>query len=191
MGRISPGDSYASAVLPAVLVMGCGLVFTVAPLTAAVLAAIDVHRAGVGSAINNAVARIAALLAVAVLPAAAGVTTLADDLAPQFATAMRITAVLAAVGALVACLTIRRVVPGGVRRPLDGPGAVRPPVRPYARAGSADRLRRRVTRSRSAHSTLGVDSADMNGGRRSEQAQIVGAEPAELVVVDLDHGEPA
>ncbi len=56
--------------------LGCGLVLTVAPLTAAVLAAIDVHRAGVGSAINNAVARIAGLLAVAVLPAAAGITAL-------------------------------------------------------------------------------------------------------------------
>ena len=53
-----------------------------APLTAAVLAAIDVQRAGIGSAINNAVARIAALLAVAVLPAAAGIRSLADDLGP-------------------------------------------------------------------------------------------------------------
>ena len=128
MGRIGPGDSYVSSVLPAVLVMGCGLTMTVAPLTAAVLAAIDVHRAGIGSAINNAVARIGALLAVAVLPAAAGVSNLAQDLAPQFATAMTITASLAAVGGLVAFTTIRRVVPVEpiarplVEEPCDHPG---------------------------------------------------------------------
>jgi EmrB/QacA subfamily drug resistance transporter len=113
MGRIRPGDSYATSVLPAVLVVGCGLVLTVAPLTAAVLAAIDVQRAGIGSAINNAVARIGSLLAVAVLPAAAGITTLADDLGPQFATAMHITAVLATAGAAVAFLTIRNPVRSG------------------------------------------------------------------------------
>ncbi len=106
MGRISPGDAYVTSVLPAVLVVGCGLVFTVAPLTATVLAAIDVQRAGIGSAINNAVARIGALLAVAVLPAAAGITTLADDLGPQFATAMHLTAALATLGAAIAFLTI-------------------------------------------------------------------------------------
>ncbi len=106
MGRIGPGDSYATSVLPAVLVVGGGLALTVAPLTAAVLAAIEVQRAGIGSAINNAVARIGALLAVAVLPAAAGITALADDLGPQFATAMHLTAALAATGAVVAFVTI-------------------------------------------------------------------------------------
>ncbi len=127
LGQISPGDSYASDVLPGVLVLGVGLTLTVAPLTAAVLAAIDVHRAGVGSAINNAVARIAGLLAVAVIPAAAGITTLSEDLSAQFATAMRITAALAALGGVVACLTIRHVVPvepmvhSMVHEPCDHP----------------------------------------------------------------------
>ncbi|HEX6787514.1 MAG TPA: MFS transporter [Acidimicrobiales bacterium] len=115
MGRIGPGDSYATSVLPAVLVVGCGLALTVAPLTAAVLAAIEVQRAGIGSAINNAVARIGALLAVAVLPAAAGITTVADDLGPQFATAMHITAALATAGAAVAFLTIRNPHDAGQR----------------------------------------------------------------------------
>jgi hypothetical protein len=115
MGRIGPGDSYATSVLPAVLVVGCGLALTVAPLTAAVLAAIEVQRAGVGSAINNAVARIGSLLAVAVLPAAAGITTVAGDLGPQFATAMHITAALATAGAAVAFLTIRNPLRSGQR----------------------------------------------------------------------------
>ena len=87
------------------------------------LAAIDVQRAGIGSAINNAVARIAALLAVAVLPAAAGIRSLADDLGPRFATAMHLTAALAATGAVVAFVTIApppfwsadRTLGGGVR----------------------------------------------------------------------------
>ena len=127
LGQISPGDSYASDVLPGVLVLGVGLTLTVAPLTAAVLAAIDVHRAGVGSAINNAVARIAGLLAVAVIPAAAGITSLSEDLSTQFATAMTITAALAALGGVVACLTIRHVVPvepmvhSMVHEPCDHP----------------------------------------------------------------------
>jgi EmrB/QacA subfamily drug resistance transporter len=109
MARIGPGDTYATTVLSAVVVMGSGLVLTVAPLTAAVLAAIDVQRAGIGSAINNAVARVAALLAVAVLPAAAGITTLAGDLGPRFATAMHLTAALPAIGGVIAFVTIRPV----------------------------------------------------------------------------------
>ena len=58
--------------LPGAVVLGMGLTITVAPLTAAVLAAIDDRHAGVGSAINNAVARLAGLLTIAVLPTVAG-----------------------------------------------------------------------------------------------------------------------
>jgi EmrB/QacA subfamily drug resistance transporter len=127
MGRIGPGDTYVGGVLPSVLVLGSGLTLTVAPLTAAVLAAIDVHHAGVGSAINNAVARIAGLLAVAVIPAAAGITALGDDLSDHFDVALTITAVLSAIGGLVAFLTIRRVVPverlsrASIHEPCDHP----------------------------------------------------------------------
>jgi len=147
-GRISPGDSYTTAVLPAVLVVGCGLVCTVAPLTAAVLAAIEVQRAGIGSAINNAVARIGALLAVAVLPAAAGITTLADDLGAQFATAMHIAAALATLGAAVAFLTIRTPHRSGQRIPQwrwnrltrTAFGPVPPAVLCRAHRGGAQRI---------------------------------------------------
>jgi len=90
----------------------------VSPLTAAVLAAVDDHHAGIGSAINNAAARIASLLAIAVLP---GVVGLEDDFAAGYEQALQISAVLAAVGGLVSWLTIRRLaevestphVPGG------------------------------------------------------------------------------
>jgi EmrB/QacA subfamily drug resistance transporter len=107
MSSISPGSGYLTAVLPPVLLFGLGLVITVAPLTATVLAAVDVQYAGVGSAINNAVARVASLLAIAVLPAAAGIATSeATSLGNGFRTAMLICSALAAIGAVICALTI-------------------------------------------------------------------------------------
>lgn len=71
MTRIGPGASYGTVVLPAVVVFGLGLAATVAPVTAAALAAADERHAGVASGVNNAVARTAGLLAVALLPPSA------------------------------------------------------------------------------------------------------------------------
>jgi len=92
------------------LVQQGGLTLTVAPVTATVLAAADDRHAGVASGVNNAVARAASLLAVAVLPAAAGLSGGAygdpDALTDGFRTAVLITAALAAVGAAIAALTI-------------------------------------------------------------------------------------
>jgi MFS family permease len=90
------------------LVLGAGLATTVAPLTAAVLAAVDDHHMGVGSAINNAASRIASLLAIAVLPGVAG---LADDFTAGYRRSMLIAAVLAAVGGAIGWVTIRRAAP--------------------------------------------------------------------------------
>ncbi len=72
MLRVGPDASYAADVLPAVLVLGLGLVALVAPLTATVLASVDVSRAGLASGINNAAARAAGLVAVAALPLLSG-----------------------------------------------------------------------------------------------------------------------
>jgi hypothetical protein len=55
--------SYLTSVLPAILVFSLGLAMTVAPLTAAVLAGVHESEAGIGSAVNNAVARVAGLIA--------------------------------------------------------------------------------------------------------------------------------
>ena len=109
LGRVAPGSSYLTGVLPGVLVFGAGLTLTVAPLTAAVMASVEDRHLGVGSAVNNAVARIAGLLAVAVLPAAAGLATAATPVAFQagYTRALTLSAVLCGAGGLVALATIR------------------------------------------------------------------------------------
>ena len=74
LSRIGSDGSYVSGVLPAVLVFGLGLAITVAPLTATALAAAPEEHAGLASAVNNDVARIGGLVAVAVLPALSGIS---------------------------------------------------------------------------------------------------------------------
>src|SRR5690606_1071682 len=72
MGEIPNGAAYISDVLPSLLVFGVGLTLVVTPVTATVLAAVEERHAGLASGINNAVARTGQLLAVAALPALAG-----------------------------------------------------------------------------------------------------------------------
>ena len=106
MTMIKPGHQYVATVLPAVLVFGVGLVLTVAPLTATVLAAVDDRFAGVGSAVNNAVSRIASLLVIAVIPSLAGIAGGASSLGQGFSRAMWLCASLCVVGALISAMTI-------------------------------------------------------------------------------------
>ena len=110
MTRIDRGDDYLTSVLPAVLVFGAGLTLVVAPVTATVLAAADSRHSGIASGINNAVSRVAGLLAIAVLPIVAGLT--GDDfynpakMVNGFHMAMFVCAALAVFGGILAWLTI-------------------------------------------------------------------------------------
>jgi EmrB/QacA subfamily drug resistance transporter len=103
--------SYLTGVLPGVLVFGAGLVLLVAPVTTTALTDIPLERQGVASGINNAVARVAGLLAVAALPAAAGLSAagLQDPVAllDGVGTALRIAAVSCLVGAVIAWVGLR------------------------------------------------------------------------------------
>src|SRR5207244_9644411 len=69
MLRLGAHISYVKDLLPALLVFSFGLTATVAPLTATVLADADEHNAGIASGVNNAIARMAGLLAVAAIGA--------------------------------------------------------------------------------------------------------------------------
>jgi EmrB/QacA subfamily drug resistance transporter len=67
--RLDSTVSYLTDLLPALVVFGLGLSMTVAPLTATVLAAADEHNAGIASGVNNAIARVAGLVAIAAVGA--------------------------------------------------------------------------------------------------------------------------
>ena len=118
MTRIDAGADYVADVLPGVVLFGLGLSATVAPLTVTVLAAAPERYAGLASGINNAVARTAGLLAVAVLPLAAGLKGTDDPagFGRGFDRALLLSAVLLALGAAVSAVAISDA---GVRRPLQ------------------------------------------------------------------------
>ncbi|MTV23832.1 MFS transporter [Nitriliruptoraceae bacterium ZYF776] len=145
LGGIAPGDTYLTGVLPGVVVFGLGLSLIVAPVTATALAAAPDEQAGVASAVNNAVARAAQLLAVAVLPLAAGLRgdafTDATAMTAGFPVAMRLTAVVAVAGAIVAWAAVRDDVleasgppdPATAEAAHDAaPGPARPEPHPVA-----------------------------------------------------------
>ena len=106
-----PGP-YLTSALPALVVFGIGLGITVAPLTTAALGALGEERAGTASGVNNAVARIAGLLAPVLLPFAAGIAGIEAPSDPAFAVgfekAMWIGGGLLIAGGLVSWAMIRK-----------------------------------------------------------------------------------
>ncbi|WP_371619245.1 MFS transporter [Streptomyces sp. NBC_00454] len=140
MLRVGEEASYVRDVLPALLVMGMGMVTLVAPLTATVLSSVDPGRAGLASGINNAAARAAGLLAVAALPLLVGMgpdaylSASAFDAA--FGRAMPWCAGVLVLGSVVAWTTVRSPAPGSCHPqcrtncavtapPLEPPGAAK------------------------------------------------------------------
>ena len=134
LSRIGPGDAYATSILPAVAVFGLGLTLVVAPVTATVLAAADARHSGIASGVNNAVARVGGLLAVAALPVIAGLTGDAfydpAAMTDGFRTAMMACAGLSAAGGLLAWLTISDAVLAA--EPEAEPTAAGEPAREYS-----------------------------------------------------------
>jgi EmrB/QacA subfamily drug resistance transporter len=122
LAQINPGDSYVASVLPGVIVFGLGVTLVASPVTATALAAVDARHAGIASGVNNAVARVANLLAIAVLPLVAGITgaSFYDSTAMThgFHVAMIVSAVLAGGAGALACFTISNdVLAAGPKRP--------------------------------------------------------------------------
>jgi EmrB/QacA subfamily drug resistance transporter len=103
MLAVSPDINYWLELLPGLVLFGIGLSITVAPLTSAILGAIDSSQAGIGSAINNAVARVAGLVAVACAGLILGTTL---DLT-GFHRAMIATAIALILGGIVSFAGIR------------------------------------------------------------------------------------
>lgn len=94
---------FVTQALPGVLLFGLGLTMTIAPLTSAILGAIDPRQSGIASATNNAVSRVAGLIAIAVLGLVIG--TEVDG--AWFDRALILCAALLAAGAITSAIGIR------------------------------------------------------------------------------------
>jgi EmrB/QacA subfamily drug resistance transporter len=106
MIRLTPGFSYWVELLPPLVVFSVGLSMIVAPLTATVLSDAGERDAGIASGVNNAVARVAGLLGIAVVGASvAGEDNRLDQ--SGFRLAMAITAALVAAGGAIGLAGIR------------------------------------------------------------------------------------
>ena len=103
MLTMDEGADYLTQVLPGLLVFGLGLSITVAPLTAAILGAAPTADAGIASAVNNAVSRVAGLVTVALVGVIVGGTLDVDS----FHRALIVTAGLLVAGGLVSLAGIR------------------------------------------------------------------------------------
>jgi hypothetical protein len=109
--RVHAGAGYWTLVLPAAVVFGVGLSLLVAPLTTVALSSLGDDKAGLASGVNNAVARVAGLLATAIVPLAAGLSgsqsLSGSKLDNGFTRAMFICAGLCALGGVISAATMK------------------------------------------------------------------------------------
>ena len=130
---------YASVLLPALALVAVGLTLSVAPLTAAVMGAVDAAHVGSASGVNNAVARVAGLLATAMLGFVLAGDAKGDAFIAGFHVAAIAAAALSALAGISALVLVRdRKRPG---KPPPGDGSL---------SGRAPRAARRRSRHRAA-----------------------------------------
>ncbi|OMH36598.1 MFS transporter [Tersicoccus sp. Bi-70] len=116
MLRVGPDLDYVTDLLPGVVLFGVGLTITVSPLTSTILGAVPATVAGVGSAINNAIARIAGLVTTASAGLLLGTGLDTDGLHRVLLTC----ALLLAVGGVISAVGIRRPDVDAAARRIDG-----------------------------------------------------------------------
>ena len=107
MTSVSAHVNYATQLLPGILVFAFGLSMTVAPLTSAVLGDIEKSRSGIASAVNNAIARVAGLIAIAII----GVIVGHNINLSGFRHAITFTAALLIIGGVLSAAGIRNHKP--------------------------------------------------------------------------------
>jgi EmrB/QacA subfamily drug resistance transporter len=124
--RLDADVDYVSELLPGLLIFSVGLAMTVAPLTATVLADADEHNAGIASGVNNAIARVASLIAIAAVGAV---------VSSAFGSALR-----DELGADASRPEVARAIKEAEKQPLARVVVkdVPPPVRVEVAAGSQD-----------------------------------------------------
>jgi EmrB/QacA subfamily drug resistance transporter len=161
IGRTDADANYVTDLLPGILLFGLGLAATVAPLTNTILGAVPQHNAGVASGVNNQIARVAALLAIAAVgaviaaafeselgrqgvePLTGGSPAVVDASVEAFRVGMLFAGGLVVLGGVISLVGIvnPRREEREAREPQDEPGAVRiaepcPRARRAARAAS-------------------------------------------------------
>ena len=145
MSRLDADVNYVTDLLPGVLVFGLGLSATVAPLTNTVLGAVPQHNAGVASGVNNQIARVAALLAIAAVgavvaatfeselgrsdvdPLSGGPADVVDASVEAYRTGLTFAGALVVLGGVISLVGIvnPRREEREAREPHEEPGAVR------------------------------------------------------------------
>jgi EmrB/QacA subfamily drug resistance transporter len=127
LARMGEHVTYINDLLPGLLVFALGLSMTVAPLTETVLADADASDAGIASAINNAVARMAGLIGVSVAGVAIAGTLAGGTFAANlgsvraFHQAMLVCAALVGTGGVIGLLGIVNPSAPGTNRTVAAP----------------------------------------------------------------------